>query len=95
MIKIIRGRDSGKAKELLKYAHENNYTILTQDKKTFEVKAKSYGYPDVTIIDYEDLKDDTYDYGDSVLVHNGDKMLGWLLDYFYGLNLEGFTATEE
>lgn len=95
MIKIIRGRDSGKAKELLEAARELNCSILTQDKKAFEVKAKGYGYPDVNILDYEDLKNDNYEYGGNVLIHNGDKTLKWLMDYFYGINVEGLTATDE
>ena len=95
MIKIIRGRDSGKAKELLAAAQELNCSILTQDKKAFEVKAKGYGYPDVNILDYEDLKNDNYEYGSNILIHNGDKTLEWLMDYFYGINVKGFTATDE
>ena len=95
MISIIRGRDSGKAKELLEAAQELNCPILTQDKKAFSVKAKSYGYSDVTIIDYEDLKDDNYEYGGNLLIHNGDKVLEWLFDYFYGMNVKGFTATTD
>lgn len=93
MIKIIRDRDSGKAKELLAAARELNCSILTQDKKAFEVKAKGYGYPDVNIIDYEDLKNDNYEYGGDILIHNGDKVFEWIFDYFYGINVKGFSAT--
>lgn len=94
MLTIIRNRDSGKARQLLEAARKNHCAILTQDKAAFEVKAHSYGFDDVEIIDYEDLKDDTYDYGSNILIHNGDKTLQWLFDYFYGLNVIGFTATE-
>ena len=92
---IIRGRDSGKAKELLKYAREHNAAIVTQDKHSFKVKAESYGYTDVEILDYQDLKNDNYDWQTPVVVHNGDKLLYTLLDKYYGLTLIGFTATEE
>lgn len=95
MLTIIRDRDSGKAKQLLEIARENHYTILTQDKHAFEVKARGYGFDDVEIIDIEDLKDDNYEYGGDILVHNGDEMLEWIFDYFYGLNVKGFSATAQ
>lgn len=94
MITIIRDRDSGKAKELFEIAEKNNYIILTQDKRTLEVKAHSYGYDDLQIIDYDDLKNDNYPFGVKVLIHNGDKTLQWLMDYFYGINVIGFSATK-
>ena len=94
MITIIRGRDSGKAKELLTSARENKAAILTQDKHTFKVKAHSYGFDDITIIDYDDLLHDNYDLNTPIMLHNGDKVLYWLLDRFFGLTTIGFTATE-
>ena len=95
MITIIRGRDSGKAKELLEAARHNGCAILTQDKGAFTVKAHSYGYDDITIYDYEDLKDDNCGFGSHIMIHNGDKMLAWLMDYYYGITVEGMTATNE
>lgn len=92
---IIRGRDSGKAKELLQYARENKASVITQNKKALKVKADSYNFYDVNIIDYNDLKNDEYDWRAPVVVHNADKMLYTLLDKYYGLTLIGFTATEE
>ncbi len=94
MLTIIRDRDSGKAKQLLEAARKANCAILTQDKHSFEVKARGYGFEDVPIIDYEDLKDDNYEYGGNILIHNGDKVLEWIFDYFYGINVLGFSATE-
>lgn len=94
MLTIIRDRDSGKAKQLLEAARKANCAILTQDKRAFEIKARGYGFEDVPIIDYEDLKDDNYEYGGNILVHNGDKVLEWIFDYFYGINVLGFSATE-
>lgn len=48
----------GKAQELLAFARKKNATILTQDKRAFQVKAESYGYNDIAIIDYDDLQHD-------------------------------------
>lgn len=95
MITIIQNRGTGKAKKLLEIARENGATIITQDKRAFEVKAKSYGFSDVEILDYEDLENDNYTIDKPVLVHNGDKFLEYLLDRYYGLNIIGFSATQE
>ena len=91
---IIRGRDSGKAKELLKFARERGAAILTQDKHAFKVKAENYGYADIEVIDYKDLHDDNYDWHMPIVVHNGDKLLYTLMDKYYGLTTIGFSATE-
>lgn len=90
---IIRNRDSGKAQELLQFAKENNAIILTQDKRAFSVKAESYGYNTVEIIDYDDLQHDNYDLTKSLVIHNGDKVLKWLFDRYYNIDVIGFTAT--
>lgn len=92
---IIRGRDSGKAKELLAFAREHNAAILTQDKHAFKVKAENYGYRDVEILDYQDLHNDNYNWNIPIVIHNGDKLLYYLMDKYYGLTTIGFTATEE
>ena len=93
MYTVIRNRDSGKAKELLEYARENNCIIITQDKRSFKVKAKNYGFNDVEIIDYEDLDNDSYPLGVKAVVHNGDKMLKDLIDRFYYIEVIGMSAT--
>ena len=90
---IIRGRDSGKAKELLAYAREHHTAVLTQDKHSFKVKAAGYGYDDIEILDYQDLYNDNYDWQTPIVVHNGDKLLYTLMDKYYGLTVCGFTAT--
>ena len=92
---IIRGRDSGKAQELLAYARERGAAVLTQDKHAFKVKAAGYGYNDIEVLDYQDLHNDNYNWQTPIVVHNGDKLLYSLLDKYYGLTLIGFSATEE
>ena len=95
MITIIDGRETGKTKKLLETAKEKDAIILTQDKRAFEVKAKSYGYSNITILDYEDLENDNYDLNRPLMIHNGDKLLYYLMDRYYGLSVVGFTATQE
>ena len=93
---IIDKRGSGKIKQLLETANEiPNSIILTQDKRALKVKAHSYGYENLEIIDYQDLRNDNYPIGATVFVHNGDKTLYHLLDNYFGLNVGGFTATME
>ena len=95
MLEIIQGRGTGKAKQLLAAARENNAAIITQNKPAFEVKAKSLGFEDIEILDYQDLQNDNYTFGKPMYIHNGDKMLSWLLDYYYNIQVAGFTATSE
>ena len=95
MITIIQNRGTGKAKKLLKLARENGALIITQDKRAFKVKAHSYGYDDVKILDYEDLENDDYDLTQPVFLHNADKILDYLFDRYYGLKIIGFSATQE
>ena len=90
---IIRGRDSGKAKELFQLAREQDAYIVSQNKRALQVKADSLGYNDIAIIDYEDLDNETHE--GKVLIHNADK---WLKTVFYntfGVEVIGFSATEE
>lgn len=93
---IIRGRDSGKAKELLEYARENNALVVTENKRAFQVKANSLGYKDVTIVDYEDLSntDFTNEFS-SIVIHNADKWLEEVFANSFYLKVIGFSATEE
>ena len=95
MLTIINNRDTGKAQQLLTAAREKNAIILTQDKRAFKVKAHSYGYDDIKILDYEDLENDDYDLTQPVLLHNADKILEYLFDRYYGLKPIGFSATME
>jgi len=95
MITIINDRGTGKSQQLLTVAREKNATILTQDKRAFKVKAHSYGYDDIKILDYDDLENDDYDLTQPILIHNADKVLEYLLDRYYGLKPIGFSATKQ
>lgn len=95
MITIIQNRGTGKAKKLLEIARENGAIIITQDKRAFEVKAKSYGFSDIEILDYEDLEDDNYTIDKPVLIHEVNHILPYLLDRYYGLKVIGYSGTLE
>lgn len=96
MITIIQKRGTGKAKEMLKAASKlQNGVIITQDKRAFSVKAHNYGYDYIPIYDYEDLENDQIPVDSQIIIHNGDKMLNYLLNKYYSFNIAGFTATLE
>lgn len=96
MLTIIGNRGSGKAKQLMEAAAKTNGTILTQNKRALYVKAHAYGYDNLNIIDYEDLRNPRIQIPDSpIYVHNGDKVLTWLLEKYYGISIAGFSATLE
>ena len=88
---VIRGRDSGKAKELLQYARDNNAFVVGQNKRALQVKAKALGYDDVIIIDYEDLSNEIFE--GNIVIHNADKWLKEIFYNTYNLNVIGFSAT--
>ena len=86
---IIRDRETGKARQLIEYAVENDAVIATENPDAFRVKAASYGYPDIKVIDWvKILMGDT---PQKFVIHNADKFMRWA----YGENLIGFSATLE
>ena len=91
MISIINGRDTGKTKQLLDLARRKQATILTMNKRAFSVKAKSLGYEDVNIIDY-DLNNDSFNIIDPILIHQVDNALKFLFDYWYNADIMGYSA---
>lgn len=92
---MVRARGTGKTKELFETAKQNDAIIITSNKKSLNVKAESYGYYNLKIIDYEDLVNSNYNLGTNFLVHNADSFLKWICKEHYNLNLIGFTATLE
>lgn len=92
MISIINGRDTGKTKQLLELARHKGATILTTNKRGLIVKANSLGYKDVKIIDYEDLNRDCFDITAPIVVHQVDRALEYLFNYWYNVNILGYTA---
>ena len=93
MKSIIRRRDSGKARELLEAAADAHAVVITENKAAMRVKAQNYGIHDVNIYDYNDLGN--LPAGQKIMIHNMDKFTRDLLITEYGLDLIGFSATEE
>lgn len=95
MITIIRDRETGKAREVLQIAQENNAIVVTPDARAFRVKAHGYGIDDVQIASYEDLEWHLIDIQRPVIFHNLDKVLPYIARDYYGLKTDviGFSAT--
>lgn len=90
-MKIISGpRDSGKAKEIFELAKETNSVIITPNSRGLRVKANSYGFSDLTIIEPEEIMGYA---GENFILHNVDKII---LNYFlrrYSSEVLGMSAT--
>ena len=92
MISIVGNRGTGKTTKLIKYAAEHDMMILTTNSRALREKARSLGYKDVEIIGFGNLKNDDFSFGKKVLVDNAEYVLQTLLDKYYCLEMEGFTA---
>ena len=94
MIKLIGGRNTGKTKLLLEAANKTHGTVLAENKEALRVKANSYGFYDVNIINYQDLYDGNYYYGEPVYIQKAELFLETVARKF-GLELQGLTFTED
>lgn len=95
MIMIVRGRDSGKARELLQTAQKEKATIVSDNPERLREKANRYGIYDVDIHNYYDLVAlDPEISAQPILIHNIDKFLNYYFS-ISGQNIIGFSATVE
>lgn len=94
MIKIIGARNTGKTKLLLEAANKVQGTVLAENKEALKVKANAYGFYDVNIINYQDLIDGNYYFGEPFYIQKAELFLD-ALSKKYGLDLQGITFTED
>ncbi len=94
MIKIIGARNTGKTKQLLEAANKMQGTVLAENKEALKVKANSYGFYDVNIINYQDLIDGNYYYGQPFFIQKAELFLETFAKK-QGLDLQGITFTED
>ncbi len=94
MIKIIGARNTGKTKQLLEAANKVQGTVLAENKEALKVKANSYGFYDVNIINYQDLIDGNYYYGQPFFIQKAELFLETFAKK-QGLDLQGITFTED
>jgi len=94
MIKIIGARNTGKTKLLLEAANKVQGTVLAENKEALKVKANAYGFYDVNIIDYQDLIDGNYYFGQPFYIQKAELFLETFAKR-QGLDLQGITFTED
>jgi len=94
MIKIIGARNTGKTKLLLEAANKVQGTVLAENKEALKVKANAYGFYDVNIIDYQDLIDGNYYFGQPFYIQKAELFLE-TFSKRQGLDLQGITFTED
>ena len=92
---LARPRGTKKSLELLKDCSENNGIVLTLDKRALKVKAKAYGFPNIEIIDLDDLIHYEYTEGKPLYIHKAEDLLEEIMDKTYELNLKEIMVTTE
>lgn len=95
MISIIGPRGSGKTTKLFEKARELNAMILAENSRALRQKAKAMGYDDIEINGFGDLKNDDYSIAKPALVDESSLFLSVLLEKYYGIEMIGFSETEE
>lgn len=92
---IVRENSSGKTKELLMFAKENNLVVICRNAAAMERKAQAYGIHGLVIFSYDDV---VYLYNEGIDFNNHsfvvDEVEGFL-SHFFGNECCGFTQTVE
>ena len=92
---IARPVGTGKTKELMELAAANNGMIFTINKRALQVKANSYGFSNLTFIDWDDLFSGDFDHSRPLYIHKLDDVMEEFLRHDYGLSLQGFSVAME
>lgn len=87
---IIGPRGSGKTKELLKFASDNDYAVFTTDARALRVKAHAYGYDNIEIYGFDNELPNNEK--PPIVIHDVNKFVQWC---FPGHTVKGFSATME
>lgn len=92
---IVRGNSSGKTRELLEFAKENNLVVICRDAVAMERKAQAYGIYGLVFFSYEEvvhLYDKKLELNDCPFVIDE---VGNFLSFFFDNECRGFTQTIE
>ena len=92
---IARPLGTGKTKELMDAAVEVDGMILTTNKRALKVKAESYGFDSLDIIDLCDLYENNYDDTKPLFVHKLEDVMEEYFKMEFGLTLNGFSVRME
>lgn len=92
---IARPMGAGKTKELMEMALEVDGMILTTNKRALQVKAESYGFDSLCIIDLSDILYGNYDNTKPLFIHKLEDVAQEYLETDFHLNLQGFSVRME
>ena len=92
---IARPIGTGKTKVLIEAALEADGTIFTNNKRALRVKADSYGFDSLNIIDWDDLYTGNFDPEKPIFVHKLDDIMSEYLWSDYGIKLAGYSIAME
>ena len=92
---IARPQGTGKTRELMEMALEADGLILTTNKRALQVKAESYGFDSLEIIDLSDLIYNDYDDSKPLFVHKLDDVMQEYFKADFNLDLRGFSVRME
>ena len=88
---IARPRGTKKSWELLKACSDNNGVVLTMNKRALQVKAESYGFNNIEIVDVNDVCTGS---DKPLYIYKADELLEALMADC-GYKLEGIMVTTE
>ena len=91
---IVRENSSGKTRELLEFAKENNLIVICRDAVAMERKAQAYGIYGLNFFSYEEvisLYSEELEFNNSFVVDEVENFL----TYLFGNDCRGFTQTIE
>lgn len=92
---IARPVGTGKTRELLELALENDGMVLTTNKRGLQIKAYNYGFEDICIVDLADLLYGNYDSDKPLYVHKLDDVMEEYFRSDFGLSLNGYSVALE
>ena len=91
---IVRENSSGKTRELLEFAKENNLIVICRDAVAMERKAQAYRIYGLNFFSYEEvisLYSEELEFNNSFVVDEVENFL----TYLFGNDCRGFTQTIE
>lgn len=91
---IVRENSSGKTRELLEFAKENNLIVICRDAVAMERKAQAYGIYGLNFFSYEEvvcLYAEESGFNNSFVVDEVESFL----TYLFNEDCRGFTQTVE
>lgn len=92
---IARPVGTGKTRELMELALENDGMILTTNKRALQAKANSYGFDDLCIIDFLDLVQGDFDAPKPLYIHKLEDVMEDYFNHYFGLKLAGYSIAME